>query len=343
MLTLHYPAFEQLEIKELPSPTPAAGEVIVRVAACGICGSELESYKNRSPRRAPPLVMGHEFCGVVARVGEGVDDTWAGRRVVSNSLVACRRCVRCRRGDTHLCAQRQIFGMHRPGAFAEEVAVPVEVLLPWPDQLPAAAACLAEPLANGVHVAGLTAHLPADKVLVLGAGPIGLMCQLAMQVRRGSQVMVADLAAGRLAVATRLGAVKVITVGQEDVVAAAQAWTDGEGVDVAIDAAGSGVTKRTSIAAVRPGGAAVWIGLHGDKMEFNSYDVTLPERHIIGSYAATQEELGVALDWMASGQVEVKSWVEPVPLQYGVEVFQRMASPSEKDLKAVLLPNPDIC
>lgn len=342
MLTLHYPAFDQLEIKELPSPTPAAGEVIVRVAACGICGSELESYKNRSPRRAPPLVMGHEFCGVVDRVGEGVEAAWEGRRVVSNSLVACRRCVRCRRGDTHLCASRQIFGMHRPGAFAEEVAVPVEVLLPWPQKLPAAAACLAEPLANGVHVAGLTAHLPADKVLVLGAGPIGLMCQQAMQVRRGSQVMVADLAAGRLAVATRLGAVKVVTVGQEDVVAAARAWTDGEGVDIAIDAAGSGVTKRASIAALRPGGAAVWIGLHGDKMEFNSYDVTLPERHIIGSYAATQAELGVALDWMATGQVEVKSWVEPVPLQYGVEAFQRMATPSEKDLKAVLVPNPDL-
>jgi threonine dehydrogenase-like Zn-dependent dehydrogenase len=340
MLTLHYPAFDQLEIKELPSPTPAPGEVIVRVAACGICGSELESFKNHSPRRPPPLVMGHEFCGVVDRLGEGVDPSWAGRRVVSNSVVACGHCGRCRRGDTHLCAARQIFGMHRPGAFAEEVAVPVEVLLSWPENLPAAAACLAEPLANGVHVAGLTAAYAAETVLVLGAGPIGLMCQQAMQVQRRSRVMVADLAAGRLVVATRLGAVKVVTVGQEDVVEVARAWTDGEGVDIAIDAAGSGATKRVSLAATRPGGVAVWIGLHGDKMELNSYDVTLPERHVIGSYAATQAELGVALDWMATGRVEVQSWVERVPLSYGVEAFQRMANPTEKDLKAVLRPNP---
>jgi len=131
-------------------------------------------------------------------------------------------------------------------------------------------------------------------------------------------------------------------VGQEDVIEAARAWTGGEGVDIAIDAAGAGVTKRTSIAAIRPGGVAVWIGLHGDKMEFNSYEVTLPERHVIGSYAATQAELGVALDWMATGRVEVKSWVEPVPLQHGVEAFLRMATPSEKDLKAVLMPNPEL-
>src|SRR3954464_3092908 len=121
MRVLRYPAFDQLERCEIDVVPPKPDEVQLRVAACGICGSELESFKNHSPRRPPPLVMGHEFCGTIAETG-GEGRAWrTGQRVVSNSLVPCGRCGRCARGDTHLCADRQIFGMHRPGAFAEYV------------------------------------------------------------------------------------------------------------------------------------------------------------------------------------------------------------------------------
>ena len=163
-------------------PEPAADEVLLRVAACGLCGSELETFKNHSPRRQPPLVMGHEFCGTIAAVGPGGDAALVGRKCVSNSLIPCGRCVRCVRGDTHLCADRQIFGMHRGGAFAEYVRVPTRVLIPWPEELSAPAAALAEPLGNGVHIVNLTRHLPLRTALVIGAGPIGLMCQQALQM-----------------------------------------------------------------------------------------------------------------------------------------------------------------
>ncbi|MFO1451206.1 MAG: alcohol dehydrogenase catalytic domain-containing protein [Opitutaceae bacterium] len=338
MKALYYPRFDELRIEELAAPTPAAGEVTVRVAACGLCGSELESFKNRSPRRQPPLVMGHEFCGVVDDVGAGVDRSLVGRRVVSNSLVPCNRCVRCKRGDTHLCAHRQIFGMHRAGAFAERVAVPADVLLAWPDELTASAACLAEPLGNGIHVVNLTRHLPAATAIVIGAGPIGLMCQQALQTLRGTRVMVADLSAGRLTVATRLGAERTLVTKDADLPTEARAWTDGEGVDLVVDAAGSATTKRLSIAALRPGGAAVWIGLHGDKMEIDSYQVTLPERQILGTYAAKKEELAEALELMRTGRVEVASWVETAPLESAVGVFHRMLSPGDADIKAVFTP-----
>ena len=169
VIALHYPAFDRLEITDV-SPAPLQpDEVRLRVSACGLCGSELESFKHHSPRRPPPLVMGHEFCGVIAETGASVRDWQPGARVVSNSLVPCGRCVRCDRGDTHLCAHRQIFGMHRPGAFAEFVNVPARCLIPWPDGLPAEAAALAEPLANGIHVVNLTRHLPAATALVKAA------------------------------------------------------------------------------------------------------------------------------------------------------------------------------
>jgi threonine dehydrogenase-like Zn-dependent dehydrogenase len=336
--TLHYPRFDAMEIQEFATPIPGPDEVLLRVAACGLCGSELETFHTHSPRRPPPLVMGHEFCGTVADVGADVSRDMMGRPFVSNSVVACGTCVRCRRGDTHLCAHRQIFGMHRAGAFAEFVNVPARVLIPWPEGVPSRAACLSEPLANGVHVVNLSRHIPAQKALVIGAGPIGLMCQQTLQALRGIGVMTCDLSAGRLEVAARLGAAKTVCSKESDPAAEALAWTDGEGVDIVIDAAGAPGTKKLSLAALRPGGATVWIGLHTNRIELDSYDVTLPEKQVLGTYAAKKEELQLALDLMRDGKVDVTSWTETAPLESSVDIFFRMLKPGDRDLKAVILP-----
>lgn len=338
MRTLHYPAFDQLEIRDLDEVAPQPDEVKLKVAACGICGSELETFKTHSPRRSPPLVMGHEFCGTIAELGADVTGWTAGARVVSNSLVPCGRCVRCIRGDTHLCATRQIFGMHRPGAFAEYVNVPARCLIPWPENLPAEAAALAEPMANGVHVVHVSKHLPVQTALVIGAGPIGLFCQQALQVLRGAKVYVADLSPERIAVAQKLGAVRVINPREEDVTKVILAETGGEGVDLSVDAVGSGLTKRTSLDAIRPGGATVWIGLHENALTFDSYGITLPEKQVLGTYAATIDELKLALDLMAAGKVDALSWVQRFPLAEGVTAFQRMLAAKGADIKAVICP-----
>ena len=121
-------------------------------------------------------------------------------------------------------------------------------------------------------------------------------------------------------------------------VAEALAWTEGDGVDLVIDAAGSAVTKQLSLDALRPGGAAVWIGLHGDRLELSSYAITLPEKHVLGTYAAKQDDLAEAVRLMVEGRVDVSSWVETRPLARGVELFQRMLKPGETDLKAVICP-----
>lgn len=338
MRTLYYPAFEEMEIRNVDDVAPRADEVKIKVAACGICGSELESYKNKSPRRPPPLVMGHEFCGTIAETGADVSDWQVGAKIVSNSLVPCGQCVRCERGDTHLCADRQIFGMHRPGAFAEFVNVPARCLIPWPENVSAEAAALAEPMANGVHVVRVSKHLPADTVLVIGAGPIGLFCQQAMQVLRGSKVYVADLSPERLAVAKKLGAVRVINPREEDAAKVMLEATGGEGADLSVDAVGAGITKRTSIDAIRPGGGSVWIGLHENEMTFDSYGLTLPEKQVIGSYAASIEELQQALNLMSEGKVDAHSWVQRFSLEDGVEAFQRMLAAKGNDIKAVVCP-----
>lgn len=338
MKTLLYPAYERLEVTNQPDPRPGHGEVLLKVAACGICGSELEAFRNRSPRRVPPLILGHEFCGVIAETGPGVTGFATGQRVVSNSLFPCGQCARCRRGDTHLCAHRQIFGMQRPGAFAEYVSVPSRCLIPWPEQVPAEAACLAEPLANGVHVVHRTEPLNPKRVVVIGAGPIGLMCQQAFQSMRHVGVLVSDLIPERLDAAKKLGAKRVINSREEDFVQTVLELTDGEGADLVVDAVGGHTTKKQSLLAARAGGAAVWIGLHENSITLDSYDITLQERQVLGSYAATLGELKEALDLMASGKIETASWVKTFPLGQGVDAFQRMLAAKGDDIKAVLLP-----
>lgn len=338
MLSLYYPAFDQLEVTDRPVVPLQPDEVRVRVAACGLCGSELETFKNRSPRRTPPLIMGHEFCGTIAEIGAAVRDWRAGARVVSNSLVPCGHCVRCERGDTHLCANRQIFGMHRPGAFAEFVNVPARCLIPWPAGLPAEAAALAEPLANGIHVVNLTRHLPAATALVIGAGPIGLFCQQALQVLRGARVFVADLSPERLAVAQKLGAAGVINPRNADAAALLREVTAGEGADLTVDAVGGALTKKLSLDALRPGGASVWIGLHENTVSLDTYGITLPEKQVFGTYAAKIEELREALDLMAAGKVDALTWVQRFDLRDAVPAFHRMLAAKGSDLKAVICP-----
>ena len=338
MKTLLYPAWDRVEPAEAPRPTAAADEVILRVAACGLCGSELEAFRHHSPRRTPPLILGHEFCGVVEEVGRDVRGVEVGRKVVSNSLVPCGDCVRCRRGDSHLCGGRQIFGMNRPGAFAEFVNVPARCLIPWPDNLPAEAACLAEPLANGVHVAGLVARLRPKTVLVIGAGPIGLMCQGAARALLGAEVYVTDLNEDRLNFARAQGASDVFPGRSRDPVQAVRERTQGEGADVVIDAVGAAATKQQSVLATRPGGAAVWIGLHENPISLNSYDLTLPEKQVLGSYAATMDEMRTALALMAGGKVDALPWVKRFPIEQGAEAFGRMLAARGDDVKAVIVP-----
>jgi threonine dehydrogenase-like Zn-dependent dehydrogenase len=339
MKTLLYPEYERLEVTDQPRPRPAEGEVLLRVAACGICGSELEAFKHRSPRRVPPLVMGHEFCGVVEEVGPGGGALALGERVVSHSLYGCDQCVRCARGDAHLCARRQLFGMHRGGGFAEYVTAPEKCLVAWPESLSAEAACLAEPLANGVHVVGLTRQLSPAIVVIVGAGPIGLLCQQAFQSLSSADIVAADLIGERLAVASRLGAKRVINSRREGFLTEVLALTGGEGADVVVDAVGSGLSKQQSVAATRPGGATVWIGTHENTFSMDSYEVTLAERRVQGSYAASLDELKVAVDLLASRRVDVSSWSKTFPLVEGVDAFRRMLAAQDDDIKAVLLPS----
>ena len=339
MKALRYPAWDVLDIAEVDEPVLAAGEVILQVAAVGICGSELEAVAHRSPRRTPPLVMGHEFCGEVIATAADVDDVKVGDRVVASSLIPCGRCANCRRGAIHLCPDRGIFGMNRPGAFAERVAVPADVLLPLPERVSPIQGALVEPLANGVHVwSRLAAKFP-ETVVVIGCGTIGL---LALQVARAGgalRLVGVDTSDARLTMAQAVGAEPLFNPTRDAVAAEVRAFTRGRGADVVIDAAGTPASRRTAVEAVRPGGEVVWIGTHGDVTEISGREIVLGERTIAGSYSVTYDDLATAVGLFAHGRIDLEPWTRPFPLDEGARVFRQLLdAPPAEYAKAVLLP-----
>lgn len=339
MKALRYPAWDVLDIADVDEPVLAAGEVLLDVAAVGICGSELEAVKHRSPRRPPPLVMGHEFCGEVSATAPDVTEFKVGDRVVANSLIPCGRCRECRRGASHLCPERGIFGMNRPGAFAERVAVPARVLLPLPERVSPLEGALVEPLANGVHVWSLLAAKFPETVVVVGCGTIGL---LALQVAKAGgalRLVAIDTSDARLGMAQAVGAEPLFNPTRDAVVAEIRAFTRGRGADVVIDAAGTPATRRLAVEAVRAGGEVVWIGTHGDATELGGRDVVLGERRISGSYSTTSEDMETAIGLFAHGRIEIEPWTRPFPLADGARVFRQLLdAPPAEYAKAILLP-----
>lgn len=339
MRALLYPNFGELEFRpDLPEPQAAPGEVIVEVGACGICGSEMGGFVARSPRRKPPITMGHEFAGTIAELGPGVEGLSVGQRVVVNALVHCGECDLCRRGLTHLCRKRQVFGMHREGAFAERVNVPAHVVYPMPDNMTMVQGAMVEPLGNGLHVIDLARGNSLDTVLVCGAGTIGLMCLIAAKAAGARRTVVTDTNDGRLEAARGIGADLTVNVREQNLQSTILEWTDGTGVELAVDAVGSATTRIDAIHAARPGGDIVWIGLHHDKMELNSFEVVLPEKRVMGSYAAADKDIRRGIQLFSEGKVPMEAWTQIFPLEEGADVFLDMVHQRRPIIKAVLQP-----
>ena len=300
-----------VEVLDVDEPEVGEDEVLVDVAASGICGSELHGIQTAGFRQ-PPLVMGHEFAGTTAD----------GRRVTVNPIVDCGACDLCRQGLTQVCRKRSIVGIHRPGAFAERVAVPRRLLHDLPAGLSWEAAAVIEPLANAVHVWALAGRPAGARVGVIGAGPIGLVCLEVARRGGAGHLAVADLAPERLAMAGRLGAHETGPA------------LEGE-LDVIVDAVGLPATHRDSVSRLRPGGTAVWIGLMGDDAAFESTELIRQEKRVLGSFAYTDAEFTEAV---ALAETCELPWVRSFPLGDGAAIFTELMHGRADVVKALLRP-----
>ncbi|MGF1501788.1 MAG: alcohol dehydrogenase catalytic domain-containing protein [Paracoccaceae bacterium] len=306
MRALVYTAPHRVVPADLPEPEPAAGQVVVRVAACGLCGSDMHAYHGADPRRVPPLVLGHEATGDV------LSGPLAGARVAINPLMTCGRCPACRGGRPHLCPARELLGMRLPGAFAERVAVDARNLSVLPDHLGDRDAALAEPLACAVHAARLgIGHLggPPVRALVIGGGAIGLLSALVL-ADRGTAVTLSETAPGRRETAGALGLATV------DPQANAP-----DPAPLIIDAVGSGRTRAAASALAEPGGAIVHVGLQDNGPGLDTRRLTLQEIAFLGLYCYAPEDFAEALRLLAEGRISGAGWVEERPLAEGAGAF----------------------
>ncbi|HYW26259.1 MAG TPA: alcohol dehydrogenase catalytic domain-containing protein [Terriglobales bacterium] len=330
---------DRMAVEDWARPELAAGWVAIRPEAAGICGSEVEGYLGRQPNRRPPLVMGHEFAGVVVQTGPEVDPGWLGRRVAVNPIISCRACPLCRAGQRNLCTERRLIGVHEPGGFAEQVVAPEANLLPLPEGVGPRHGALVEPLANGVHAAGLAGQAPpvAGAAAVIGAGAIGLLALQAAGAVSPDRLHVLELDAGRREGAAALGAAAAHG-SPGDLLDALREDTGGLGADFVIDAVGRESTRRLAVDAVRPGGTVVLLGLHDDETVFSGHDLVRREVAVTGSYAYTDADFARALALLASGRVGLGALPAVLPLESTPGLFARLAAGPTPEVKLFVAP-----
>jgi L-iditol 2-dehydrogenase len=333
--------YKHLDVRDVPEPAVGDADVLVRVRACGICGSDVHGYDGSSGRRIPPAVMGHEAAGVVERIGAAVQRVDPGDRVTFDSTVSCGRCHYCRADRSNLCDQRKVLGVscadyRRAGAFAELVAVPEHIVYRLPDEVPFEHAAMVEPVAVAVHAVA-RAPMPARNAVVVGAGTIGLLVIQALHAAGARRVIAVDVDEGKLALARRLGAEVALNPTAVDVPSEVRQLTEG-GADVALECVGATEPIKTAVACVRKGGSVVLVGNVSPGIQLPLQAVVTGELTLLGT-CASNGEYPRAIELLRTGAIDVRPLITLVaPLAEGAALFERLYAREPGLMKVILQP-----
>jgi L-iditol 2-dehydrogenase len=335
--------YRHLELTDLPRPEIGATDVLVRVAACGICGSDVHGYDGSTGRRIPPLVMGHEAAGIVEAIGGGVTRFKPGDRVTFDSTIYCGACDYCRAGRNNLCDRREVLGVscgdyRRYGAFAEFVAVPERIMYALPDAVPLEHAALIEAVSVAVHAVSRAPLSPEDDVIVVGAGMIGLLVIQALRNAGCGRVLAVDIDDDRLALAKRLGASLTFNAAKGDAVEQILAATGGRGAAAALEVVGTTATIDTAVRGVRKGGAVTLVGNLSPKAEIPLQMVVNRELVLRGS-CASNGEYPECIELLARGAIDVRPLISAcIPLDEAPQWFERLYAREPGLMKVVVQP-----
>lgn len=333
MKALVYTQPNEVQLQERDAPTVADGEVVVRIDAVGICGSDLHAYHGHDPRRQPGLVLGHEFAGTVI---DSACAGWAvGRRVTGNPLITCGHCEHCLQGRDNLCVNRTMVGMTRPGAFAERMGIPGRCLIELPDALATPHAALTEPAATALHAVNLSERamhrpLAEGRVLVLGGGAIGMLAALLLRHRGVDRLEVAETNPLRRASLQQHARCTAFDPRVRQ--------GDDSGFELVIDAVGSAATRHAALAAVKPGGVVMHIGLQDWASEIDMRKLTLAEITLLGTYTYSMADLRATVAALARGVFGDLSWIERRALSAGPQAFDDLHHGRVASAKMVLEP-----
>jgi threonine dehydrogenase-like Zn-dependent dehydrogenase len=332
-------AFREVEAPALRGPR----DVIVRIKAVAICGSDVHGMDGSTGRRRPPIIMGHEAAGEIVEAGAEVKRFAVGDRVTFDSTEYCGECWHCRRGEVNLCDDRRVLGVsceeyRRDGAFAELVVVPERILYRLPAALDYVSASLTEPLGVAAHAAALSRPGLDESIAVVGTGLIGLLLVQILRPSSAGLIFALDTDKGRRETALRFGADHALDPSAPGAIDELRRLTSGRGVDRAFEAVGATAPIATAISCLRKGGDLTLIGNASPKVELPLQAVVTRQITLRGS-CAIAGEYELALDLMGRGKVDAKALVSAVaPLSEGAAWFDRLYARESGLLKVVLTP-----
>jgi L-iditol 2-dehydrogenase len=335
--------YKKLELTDFPVPEIGPEELLVRVKACGICGSDVHGFDGSTGRRIPPLIMGHEAAGVVARAGADVSNFREGDRVTFDSMISCGKCYFCRRGAINLCDNRRILGVsiaeyRRHGAFAEYVAVPQHITFRLSDSVPFEHAAMIEPVSVAVHGVNLTPLALGDSAVVIGTGMVGLLVVQALRAAGCGTVIAVDIEDSKLDLARRLGADAGLNATRCDVPEEVRKRTQGRGADVALEVVGATKPIEAAIASVRKGGVVTLVGNITPRIELPLQSVVTRQIRLIGS-CASSGEYPACIDLLARGAIQVEPLISArAPLEEAPSWFDRLYNHEPNLMKVIIQP-----
>ena len=336
--------YNKLVYRDFPDPEVAAGEVLVRVKAAGICGSDVHGMDGSSGRRVPPLIMGHEASGVITALGAGVKDWAAGDRVTFDSTIYQLDDWYTRKGLYNLSDNRMVLGVSpgpwkKHGAFAEYVTVPQHILYRIPEGVSFTEAAMVEPVAVAAHAADLTPIAWNDTAVVVGSGMIGLFLIQVLRTKGCGKIIAVDLADDKLQLASRLGAEIALNPSRDDVVREVKILTGNRGADVAFEVVGRSESVQTAIHSARKGAAVTLVGNLAPEVQIPLQEVVTRQIRLQGSCAICGEYPAV-LDMIARKKINVKAILSAeAPLSEGASWFKRLYDREPGLTKVVLIPD----
>jgi len=340
MKALLYEGPRQIRAADLPMVSPKTGEVLLKIKACGICGSDVHGYLGTTGRRIAPMVMGHEFSGEIAEIGEGCSLGFRiGDRVTVQPVDFCGDCAPCRDGYTNTCLSKRFFGvLDVNGAFAEYLCVPEKLLYKLPDTVSFTEGALIEALAVAYGAIKKAGNLRGKNILIIGGGTIGQLVLSVVRTMEPKRVILSDLSSFRRETAKKRGADHVIDPG------AVGCFTEeirklfgGELADVTVEAVGIGPTVEQALSALKPRGTCIWVGNNTKRVDIDMQDIVTRELKIFGTYIYTHEEFGETIKFMETTRLNLQELItKEISLEEAPDMFHRLSAAPDEQLKVVV-------
>jgi len=333
-------AGQPVAVETVPDPVPADGQIVIRVAACGVCHTDLHYIDHGTPTfKKPPVILGHEVSGTVASCGEGAGDFSEGERVLVAAVLSCGDCAACRAGRENICANGVMLGNHMDGGYAEFIAVPARDVFRLPDEIPLVeGSIIADAMTTPYHaVVNRGRVLPGDAVVVLGCGGVGLnVVQFAVAL--GARVVAVDLSDDKLDWASRLGAAETVNPSRVDRLdREVRNRTGGGGADVVFEVIGRPETQQQGLACLKTGGRLVLVGYSPEEVSFNSGRVMFRELEVVGSLGCRPLDYPRVIEMARTGRVRVAELVtHRFPLDAIGDAFETLRSGAA--IRAVVTP-----